>query len=184
MKIDKKCQYCDLIFKADNREIKRGYAKFCSKVCSDKGKKTNKKVRIANCKCSFCNKDFFRRPSKSTSKSGLYFCSRECKDKAQRIDGIKDLHLPHYGKGNGKYTYRRLVLENVEKVCTKCGYKEHPEILEVHHKDRNRNNNDIDNLELLCPNCHMWEHYIQKDGRYKNKGVHVPMVGEDALQAT
>lgn len=26
--------------------------------------------------------------------------------------------------------------------------------LELHHKDGDRNNNEIENLELLCPNCH------------------------------
>lgn len=35
-----------------------------------------------------------------------------------------------------------------------CGYKEEPRILEVHHKDENRSNNDIHNLCILCPNCH------------------------------
>ena len=44
------------------------------------------------------------------SKSGLQFCSRACKDKAQRIDGLKEIHNPsidqiipgmmiRYGKG-------------------------------------------------------------------------------------
>lgn len=27
-------------------------------------------------------------------------------------------------------------------------------VLEVHHKDGNRKNNELDNLQLLCPNCH------------------------------
>lgn len=26
--------------------------------------------------------------------------------------------------------------------------------LEVHHKDSNRTNNQLENLQLLCPNCH------------------------------
>ena len=26
--------------------------------------------------------------------------------------------------------------------------------LELHHKDGNRYNNDLENLEILCPNCH------------------------------
>ena len=26
--------------------------------------------------------------------------------------------------------------------------------LEVHHKDGNKNNNELSNLQLLCPNCH------------------------------
>ncbi|MBI3573571.1 hypothetical protein HY090_00790 [Candidatus Kaiserbacteria bacterium] len=32
----------------------------------------------------------------------------------------------------------------------------------MHHKDRNRNNNSLGNLELICPNCHYEEHYLEK----------------------
>jgi 5-methylcytosine-specific restriction endonuclease McrA len=42
--------------------------------------------------------------------------------------------------------------------CERCEYDEMPEILGVHHKDRNRKNNDLSNLEVLCPNCHSLEH--------------------------
>ena len=29
----------------------------------------------------------------------------------------------------------------------------------LHHKDRDRHNNDISNLEILCSNCHAIEHW-------------------------
>jgi len=38
--------------------------------------------------------------------------------------------------------------------CYVCGYNDDERILEVHHVDENRNNNDINNLKILCPNCH------------------------------
>ena len=41
--------------------------------------------------------------------------------------------------------------------CEKCGLSEwlgEKIPLEVHHKDGNRNNNTLENYELLCPNCH------------------------------
>lgn len=41
--------------------------------------------------------------------------------------------------------------------CEKCGLTEwlgQPIPLELHHKDGNRNNNTLENYELLCPNCH------------------------------
>lgn len=41
--------------------------------------------------------------------------------------------------------------------CECCGNTEwlgKPIPLEVHHKDGDNHNNDLDNLELLCPNCH------------------------------
>lgn len=46
-------------------------------------------------------------------------------------------------------------------ACEICGYNK-IEILHVHHKDRNRKNNDLDNLKLICPNCHYEEHHLEK----------------------
>jgi len=37
-------------------------------------------------------------------------------------------------------------------VCAKCG--EYAGAWQFHHKDGNSNNNDLDNAEGLCPNCH------------------------------
>ena len=42
--------------------------------------------------------------------------------------------------------------------CERCGFDKSPQILGVHHKDRNRKNNEMINLEVLCPNCHSMEH--------------------------
>ena len=55
-----------------------------------------------------------------------------------------------------------LILRGEMKFCNRCGYTKHPEILVGHHKDRNRNNNSIVNIEILCPNCHALEHYGKK----------------------
>ena len=41
--------------------------------------------------------------------------------------------------------------------CSCCGLSEwlnQPIPLELHHKDGNRDNNNLSNLELRCPNCH------------------------------
>jgi len=39
---------------------------------------------------------------------------------------------------------------------------------EIHHRDRNRENNKMDNLVLLCPNCHSLMHW-NFDGSPKKK---------------
>ena len=43
--------------------------------------------------------------------------------------------------------------------------------LELHHKDGNKFNNNLSNLELLCPNCHAFTNtYRTKNiGAYKNE---------------
>ena len=66
---------------------------------------------------------------------------------------------------NGLYpdfqTYKlknRLLQEGYKKYqCECCGLSEWnnlPIPLELHHKDGNRTNHKLENLMLLCPNCH------------------------------
>lgn len=55
-------------------------------------------------------------------------------------------------KGEAKIIkYRELI--KIDK-CARCGYNEFPCSLQVHHKDSDRDNNNTDNLILLCANCH------------------------------
>lgn len=55
----------------------------------------------------------------------------------------------------------KLLKEGIkENKCERCGLTEwlgHPIPLELHHKDGNHYNNKLDNLEILCPNCHSLE---------------------------
>lgn len=47
-----------------------------------------------------------------------------------------------------------------EEKCERCGLTTWLSVdipLELHHKDGNHYNNELDNLELLCPNCHALE---------------------------
>lgn len=52
----------------------------------------------------------------------------------------------------------RLLKERIfEYRCSCCGLTEwldQPIPLELHHKDGDKNNNSLENLELRCPNCH------------------------------
>lgn len=52
----------------------------------------------------------------------------------------------------------RLLREGIkEHRCECCGQTEwlgNPIPLEFHHKDGDRTNNTLQNIELLCPNCH------------------------------
>lgn len=48
-----------------------------------------------------------------------------------------------------------------ENKCECCGLSEwmgKPIPLELHHKDFNHYNNDLDNLMIVCANCHMQLH--------------------------
>lgn len=67
----------------------------------------------------------------------------------------------------------RLINEGYfEKKCSCCGLthwlgEEIP--LELHHKDGDKENNSLDNLELRCPNCHYFtETYKTKNWSSRN----------------
>ena len=50
-------------------------------------------------------------------------------------------------------SYRRLAFDTYAPICADCGFGI-PEVLEVAHLDGNRRHNDLENLAILCPNCH------------------------------
>lgn len=78
-------------------------------------------------------------------------CSRACSNTYFRS-----------GINNGNFidspnNYRNKALKAYKPICNICGFS-NIAALQVHHKDRNRLNNDISNLEILCANCHALEH--------------------------
>ena len=169
--VNKDCLCCGKNFEARLSEIKRGSGKFCDLKCVAEYRfRINPKPKAKpNCICIYCKKEFYKCESKKKkSRSGLHFCCRKHKDLGQRLEsGLKAIHPPHYG--DGKWTYRRKAFEEYEHKCNKCGWGDHIPVLEVHHKDRNRKNDNIDNLEILCPTCHLTHHFLEKTGKYGKK---------------
>lgn len=175
--MEKECEYCKEKFSALLKEVKRGHGKYCSRVCFGKkqsqklkDKAKEKRTEATALKCPMCSKMFWRSKSKiNVGKHNINFCSRPCKDFGQRLGGIKEIQPPHYGNGEHR-DYRKLALNNLLNKCGRCGYNKHKEVLEVHHKDRDRSNNKLENLEILCPTCHRENHFLKQDGIFwKNK---------------
>jgi len=163
--IEKECLNCQIVFDASLKEHKRGNAKFCCHPCASEFRWGKILVHHnSNVVCAFCDSPFYKRPvHQKSSKSGLFFCTRKCKDAAQRIGGISEIMPHHYGTGNGRHDYRNRALNEYGHICKECGYKEHPEILTVHHIDKDRNNNKLENLVVLCPNCHFYLHWTKNN---------------------
>ncbi len=84
-------------------------------------------------------------------------CSRGCANK-HRAGIVYKIGRPHDKVKDNRSIKLRLIDQRGVR-CERCTH-ERVEILQVHHKDRNRNNNEMENLELLCPNCHTEEHYL------------------------
>jgi predicted nucleic acid-binding Zn ribbon protein len=148
-----------------------------------------KYLRNPNTNCAVCSKPVYRRPSQIARNQGQVFCSLTCSATSQRkevpciICGTPILAGLHkktcsrhcaninragitYGIGSpndkvksGRALKARLLQER-GNVCERCGYERY-EILQIHHKNRDRNDNDLGNLELICPNCHCEEHFIK-----------------------
>ena len=66
-----------------------------------------------------------------------------------------------YIKAGCIYSYKlkiKLIKDGIkENKCEMCGITYWNGVLlplELHHKDGNHYNNDFDNLQILCPNCH------------------------------
>lgn len=73
-----------------------------------------------------------------------------------------------------KASYKKHLIKLRGHICEACELSEwigKPIPIEIHHIDGNRANNSLDNLELLCPNCHaMTDNWrgrnIQTDKKY------------------
>jgi 5-methylcytosine-specific restriction endonuclease McrA len=173
--IMEKCLQCQKEFEPDGSALRRrktgkskslNEGKFCSRTCGAQYNKLSKIIiHKPNSTCSYCNKKFYIQPShKTKSKSGLYFCCREHKDLAQRIEfDLQEIWPDHYNNGNS--SSREILLRNKNNKCELCGFDK-LEILQVHHIDLNRKNNKLENLQLLCPNCHYTVHFNTKTGMF------------------
>jgi 5-methylcytosine-specific restriction endonuclease McrA len=67
---------------------------------------------------------------------------------------------------------RQFLLNVLGGKCDLCGSIER---LHLHHKDRNRKNNDLSNIQLLCASCHYKIHSTsesspKKRGHFRIKG--------------
>lgn len=174
IKIKCRIHQCEFETKWENvrRSNRPHYAcPYCQKEERDK-KYENNRIEL---ECAYCHKKFITRKSQlEKSKSNLHFCCREHKDLAQRIESgqqFEKMRPEHYGYIS-ETNYREYALRNYPNKCLVCGYDEEPKILQVHHRDSNRQNNELKNLAILCPNCHAkitWGGYILLNNKIINK---------------
>lgn len=117
-------------------------------------------------------------------KLGFSYDTRKVRARAQDIIERYELNVTHFAIGfapnkdkvdlsqfkNGKMLYNakdKLILLRGYQ-CEECKQHEwngHPIPLTVHHIDGNRLNNTLENLQLLCPNCHaLTDNFCGKNG--------------------
>jgi hypothetical protein len=120
---------------------RKNKAKYCSRQCYYQGQKGTGSIEKV---CQICGTTYRTSPSKT---HGKRFCSAECR-------GISQRKREHAWPTSA----RRRVMKDRPHACELCGYSDHPEILVVHHVN-GRINHRMDNLQLLCPNCHAIVHF-------------------------
>lgn len=74
------------------------------------------------------------------------FRCKECKPVWKSFSNKKRLSIRKYGLN---------VLSLDLSKCNICGFIH---LIDIHHKDFNKQNNELSNLICLCPNCHMLIH--------------------------
>lgn len=152
------CHGCNNTFECEDRKFnynkKRNLNIYCSKKCFQEAKKRNHTVKAI---CANCGKDIDKLISHTKrTKTGNLYCSRSCS--ASKNNTLFKTGTKHPNYTNGLGSYRKAKLRDLlVPVCERCGF-DNILALDVHHKDGNRKNNDLSNLEVLCCNCHAIEH--------------------------
>ena len=159
------CKACKKKFQTKPSHIKLGWGKFCSKTCATTASKKGKRVH-----CAVCNKEVYRSLRDiGRSESSKYFCGKSCQTlwRNQLYSGDNHSNFKH-----GTASYReKMKRSGIKKVCTLCKTNDF-RVLAVHHIDKNRKNNSIENLAYLCHNCHHLVHrYPQERDKLMVPGV-------------
>jgi endogenous inhibitor of DNA gyrase (YacG/DUF329 family) len=151
--IQKQCLLCHKEFLVNRWKASQ---KFCSVKCS--GRHNEKYGGSVKMPCATCGQLVSRSPGKVR---GKVYCGYKC------MAVGKTLAAPRTNNwANVRAWFSRF---NRMSECECCGFKELPGILVIHHKDRDRKNNALSNLTVLCPNCHATEHYRENKEGWKHK---------------
>lgn len=83
-----------------------------------------------------------------------------------------EFYLNNHGKINSHNLRLRLIEEGLKNsCCERCGLHTWQDVqipLELHHIDGNHINNNLANLQILCPNCHaLTPNYGSRNKRLK-----------------
>ena len=131
------CIHCNISLSKSQVKHKN---KFCSHSCcashNNKGVRRHGKSHF----CLQCNTQI---------KTGKY-CSNKCQ-------GIYVRNLKVISGTATSVTLKKYLLETQGHHCWKCNnstWNDQPIPLEIEHIDGHSENNSLENLSILCPNCH------------------------------
>jgi hypothetical protein len=123
--------------------------KYCSRSCS---------ASINN-----MGKQRHGRPPRSCDTCGLQilgkkkYCNNKCSARAKRQERYKDIEAGTYNCKGSLQVLRHYLIEHRGYKCESClnsAWLNQPIPLDVHHRNGNPEDHKLDNVQLLCKNCH------------------------------
>jgi 5-methylcytosine-specific restriction endonuclease McrA len=179
------CETCGSVF--HKRHALIGHKRIHSKIVKQKTekRKEERKARqesIEHRICQYCDKEF---KTKMARVGHLARCLKSPKKTIRDLRRNEKVSLEYTPESWLRYTHgcmrEALFLEQGES-CFKCKLKTwlgQQITLEIEHIDGNNSNNNRENLQLLCPNCHSQTSTWR--GRNKNKGKSGKRVQDEVL---
>lgn len=125
--------------------------KFCNHSCS--AKYNNRNIKNSQGICLYCGN--------STKNMNFEFCCVTCRFNFITFEQV------WRGLASSRTTKKYLILLYGEKcsVCNIKSWNNKPLTFELEHIDGNSDNNSLDNVCLVCPNCH------SQTSTYKSKNI-------------
>ena len=155
--IIKYCLHCGrLIERRSLKTSEYNQRKFCNSSCAaSHNNKFTKKKEKEKIQCKNCGQDLKNKQKK--------YCNNKCQQEYEYKEYIQKWKNGIENGIVGQYAIskhiKRYLMEKYNCQCSKCRWNKRNQFtgnipLEIHHKDGDYTNNDEDNLDLLCPNCH------------------------------
>lgn len=123
-------------------------------ICESCGKEHNGSYGSGRFCCAQCRSRWARKigSKKGSESTKLKFL----KIRREKLDSV--LHNnsnPNILKGNLKdYLFEFSLKERKCEICSLTKWQNKPIPLQLHHIDGNHSNNLLENLQIVCPNCH------------------------------
>lgn len=151
-KVKINCSYCGKEYEREkkyhNRAMNNNLPEYCSTRCRSFAMGTQ------ILPCSNCGKEVKVQAARlKNSIHGNIFCSKSCAASFNNSNYRCGEKNPNH-KGTYRGSYRLAAFANQEHKCAICGWDKDERVLQVHHIDEDRSNNDLTNLIILCPTCH------------------------------
>jgi len=105
------------------------------------------------------------------------FCNNQCQNDYYNDKKIQEWfdgkNFTRKGGTSVPQWMRKFLLNESNNKCSECGWGEVNEYtntvpLDVDHIDGDAYNNSVDNLRVLCPNCHSLKKTFKNTGRRKS----------------